>query len=714
MNKPSISSLILFLLPALLALTILGFVNGLTIHGFITEHEHHQKQIQQNADELKETLSFIQETGRIQLQLEDIIEDGLLQTKTPAELYTSHTQAVDKLESLNQKLAHLETMLRNSNTSPDLTPQLHEGFGRFKNYYLMATDMVAIDPATANTYGNLAQQEYFEFNRYALELSNHQSNTAEQILHTSDSTLQSSISFIYSMFAIATVLALLLAFYSAHKLSQYLREILTSLSSLTRNQKDIPALPALENLVKTSHGEIKHLGNAVLTFRASLIQNQLEQEKIYNLAFVDNLTSLLNRTSLIHTLTQQLPELIAHQRQNILIKLNINRFKLFNDGMGYDFGDQLLQSLAARISEFDNPKLHCFRTGGDEFAMILEPKNSLAPEALDQLLERLQNHISLALDINGHLIEITTNLGVSHYPISANDTATDCLRRSMIAMHKSKDLGQRKTVIFDEILLTIASEQYEIEKDLARAIDNNELQFYLQTQVHPTHKTQFAECLVRWQHPIKGLISPVAFIKIAEKSDLIVQIDRWMLRQACLFINEQTRLGKLIHISVNISARHFTRPDFIEGIEKILTETAADARKLTLEITESILVNDLDAIVETMSTLQKHGFQFSLDDFGTGYSSLAYLRKLPVQELKIDKTFIDDLESNAEDFQLVSAIFEVAKTFGLSVVVEGVETQNQLSILHKIGAPIIQGYIFSKPIPSADWAATNLVEPLRY
>lgn len=705
MNKPSISALILFLLPALLALTILGFVNIFTIQHFIDEHQHHQQQIQQNSDELSETLNFIQQTGKIQLQLEQIVEDGLLETKTPGELYLNHAQILDQLYVLNNDLIQLKTLLSQSNTAPGLITLLQEGFERFKNFCLMTTDIVAINPLTAKTYSALAQHEFFEFNRYAYQLSNHQSDIAEKILHSSDHTLQESINFIYGMFILATVLALILAFFSAHKLSEYLREILTSLSSLTRYSKEIPELPSLEHLVQNSHGEIKHLGNAVLKFRSSLLQNQTEQQQIYKLAFIDGLTDLLNRTSLVQKVTQQLPELIASRRQNILIKLNINRFKLFNDGMGYQFGDDLLQLLSQRLIAFDYPKHSCFRTGGDEFAVILEPNEPLSTETLSGILDKLQNHISLPFTINEHQIEITTNFGVSRFPNTPNDTAAECLRRSMIAIHKSKDLGLQKTVIFEESLLTMASEQFEMEKDLTRAIENNELEIYLQTQVHPTQKTHFAECLVRWRHPQKGLISPDAFIKIAEKSDLIVQIDKWMLNQASLFINHQTLLGRLIHLSVNISGSHFTRNDFINGIETILENTGVDASKITLEITESILVDDLDSVVKTMHALKKYGFQFSLDDFGTGYSSLAYLKKLPVQELKIDKMFIDEIEHNREDFKLVSAIFEVAKTFGLSVVVEGVETQNQLTILHQIGNPIIQGYIFAKPIPAADWAA---------
>ncbi|WP_040726721.1 bifunctional diguanylate cyclase/phosphodiesterase [Thiomicrorhabdus sp. Kp2] len=708
MRKLQISSLLIFLLPAFLGLGIMGVVYLYGTTHFIEAEQRNLVGIEQNAQLMSSTVNFIQKTGRLHSRLENLIEAAKKRTQSQEQLYIQHTQIIDELAILEKQFADLKSFLSKDINSQESIAKWQAGFVKFKNFTTMATDIIAIDPSTAENYINAAQKSFFDFSYNAYQVSEQLTLQTNQTLSSSKTLLEDSTQLLYIMFVASSLIAFLIAILAARKLSEYHRVILSSLSVLTQNSKRVPELPQITKLVETTtSGEIKNLGQAVLKFREVLITNQEEQTRIYELAYSDTLTKLPNRASLLKVINTELEELKRSQRQNLLLKINLNRFKLFNDGMGYEFGDELLKLVALRLKNFKQPNMECFRVGGDEFAIRVPCtsfQNGDLSQKLNMIAESLHEHLGEYFSISNNRIKITVNIGMTLYPLSDDDSPLEVFRHSMIALHNSKEHGQRQTVIFNEELLKNANDSFEVEKDLEKAIKNNELEFYLQSQVYPKSSIHYAESLVRWIHPQKGFISPAVFIGIAEKSELIIQIDKWMLNKACEFIVQQTLQGKKVHISVNISGRHFIKPGFIDYIDALILKTGVDANKLTIEITESVLMTDLEAVIEKMHYLRRYGIRFSIDDFGTGYSSLAYLKKLPVQELKIDKLFINDIASNEDDLKLVRAIFEVAKTFDLDVVVEGVEEDNQLEIVNKIGDPIIQGFIYAKPIPAGEWA----------
>ena len=707
MKKFQVSSMIIFLMPALLGLGILVLVNLYSTTHFIDAEQRNLSEIEQASQDMNSTIRFIQQTGQLHTRLEQLLDAAKKQSLSQGQLYIGHTQIIDELDQLDKQFAQLKSQLSKAQNSEESIEKWQAGFIKFKNFSIMATDIIAIDPSTAQTYINEAQKSFLDFSFNAYAISEGLSVQAQQTLTASKTLLEESKSILYIMFAVSSLVALLVAILAARKLSEYHRDILSSLSQLTQNTKSVPELPRINQLVEKTSGEIHNLGQAVLKFRQALILNEAEQKQIYELAFSDALTKLPNRSSLLKALNSELDELKRSKHQNLLIKINLNRFKLFNDGMGYEFGDEVLKLFALRLKSFKLPKVECYRVSGDEFALTVPCyafENSDLREQLNLISESLHEHLGEYFSIANHRIKVTVNIGMTLYPLNDDDSPLEILRHSMIALHKSKELGQRQTVIFNEALLKSANDSFEVEKDLEKAIKNNELAFYLQSQVHPTSSIHYAESLVRWVHPQKGLISPAVFIPIAEKSDLIIQIDKWMLEKACEFIVQQTLKGQKVHISVNVSGRHFIKADFIDYIESLIINTGVDGHKLTIEITESVLMTDLEMVIEKMRYLRRHGIRFSIDDFGTGYSSLAYLKRLPVQELKIDKFFINEIATNKEDLKLVQAIFEVAKTFGLNVVVEGVEEQDQLEIIKGLGNPIIQGFIYARPIAASEWA----------
>ncbi|WP_460188570.1 putative bifunctional diguanylate cyclase/phosphodiesterase [Thiomicrorhabdus hydrogeniphila] len=708
MRKLQISSLLIFLLPAFLGLGIMGLVYLYSTTHFVGTEQRNLADIEQNAQLMSSIINFIQETGQLHTRLENLIDAANKQTLSQEQLYIQHTKIIDELAVLDKQFVDLKGLLSKDANSLESIAQWQAGFVKFKNFTIMATDIIAIDSSTAHRYINAAQKAYFDFSYNAYRVSEQLSLRTNQTLSSSKALLKDSTQFLYIMLVVSSLVALFMAVLAARKLAENHRVILSSLSVLTQNSKRVPELPRITKLIETTtSGEIKKLAQAVLKFREVLITNQEEQTKIYELAYSDMLTKLPNRATLLKVVSADLEESKRSKKQNILLKINVNRFKLFNDGIGYEFGDELLKLVALRLQSFSLPNIECFRVGGDEFAVKVPYtsfKNDDLCKQLNTLAESLHEHLAEYFFISNHRIKITVNIGITLYPLANDDSPLEVLRYSMIALHNSKEKGQRQTVIFNEELLKNANDRFEVEKDLEKAIKNNELEFYLQSQIHPKGSTFYAESLVRWVHPQKGFISPTVFIGIAEKSELIEQIDNWMLNKACEFIVQQTLQGKKVHISVNISGRHFIKPGFIDYVDSLIHKTGVDAHKLTIEITESVLMADLETVIEKMRYLRRYGIRFSIDDFGTGYSSLAYLKKLPVQEIKIDKLFINEIASNEDDLKMVRAIFEVAKTFGLDVVVEGVEEEDQLEIVNKIGEPIIQGFIYAKPIPAVEWA----------
>jgi EAL domain-containing protein (putative c-di-GMP-specific phosphodiesterase class I) len=307
--------------------------------------------------------------------------------------------------------------------------------------------------------------------------------------------------------------------------------------------------------------------------------------------------------------------------------------------------------------------------------------------------------------MNGELIHIDASIGIAILPESPHATAAEVLRQADMAMAKAKIEGRARTMFFEAAMGETVKERFQMEAELRTAIMENQLRLYLQPQVDANGRQVGAEALVRWQHPTRGLIPPGLFIPLAESSDLIVTLDRWMLMSVCRLLARLDAEGSSLHLSVNISPRHFQQSDFVDEIKRQLQVSAADPSHLVLEVTEGIVIGDIGEVVAKMTTLSTLGIHFSIDDFGTGYSSLAYLKRLPIHELKIDKSFIQDSTTDPNDAALVETILSIAKHLHFQVVAEGVETQAQADFLNARGSVIHQGYLFGRPEPVTAWLA---------
>ena len=457
------------------------------------------------------------------------------------------------------------------------------------------------------------------------------------------------------------------------------------------------------------------------------IRTRLAAEaEIRQLAHFDALTGLSNRRSLLEQVVQELAAAELQPRRAALATININAFQSVNDSLGMAAGDAVLRTMARRLSALQSQGQRLARVDGDTFALLLcdlqGDLNQASAEAA-RTIERLLAAIAEPLEVQGQVLHLSAGAGVVMIPNDSRD-APELLREAETAMHRAKDAGDSRVYFFAHALQEAASERLALRSDLRRALEAKPapLLLHYQPQVDSQGRLAGVEALVRWQDPRRGLVSPVHFIPEAEASGLIVPLGNWVLEEAATTLHRWqndpacTPWATKLTMAVNVSARQFREADFIGRIESLIARVGIAAFSLELELTESVLVDDLEATLEKMAQLRSHGVRFALDDFGTGYSSLAYLKRLPIDVLKIDRSFTMDIDAPEHSGQgkrpavLIDAIVAMAHQLDLRVLAEGVETLAQQERLLRSGCDLFQGYRFSRPLPEAEfraWAAAQ-------
>ena len=444
-------------------------------------------------------------------------------------------------------------------------------------------------------------------------------------------------------------------------------------------------------------------------FQTDVTERKMTEKRLLHDALHDTLTGLPNR-ALFQDRLNHVVEL-AKRREDYLfavIFLDLDRFKMINDSLGHLVGDQLLVAIAHRLKICLRTSDTIARLGGDEFAILLEDIQDTTDAT--EVADRVQRDLTLPFNLDGQEVFTTTSIGIA-FSSTGYDRPEDLLRDADTAMYRAKAAGKARYEVFDKTMHTRAVALLQMENDLRRAIDRQEFQLHYQPIVClGTGSVTGFEALLRWQHPDCGLISPLEFIPVAEETGLIIPIGTWVLREACRQMQiwqQQSPRNPPLTISVNLSGKQFSQPDLIEQITDILQESGLAPQSLKLEITESALLEDPDTAASMLQQLQTLGIWLSVDDFGTGYSSLSYLHRLPINTLKIDRSFINSVDADVEKLELVRTIIVLAWNLGLDVVAEGIETSKQLSQLKALKCESGQGYLFSKPMDTE--AATALI-----
>lgn len=425
------------------------------------------------------------------------------------------------------------------------------------------------------------------------------------------------------------------------------------------------------------------------------------EEKIQHLAFYDPLTSLPNR----RLLRDRLQQAAALSRRNghfcALIFLDLDDFKNVNDLYGHQTGDELLCQVAQRLKSTLRELDTVARLGGDEFVIMLEGLEPQPEEAAAQV-EHIGSKLMLALRepyrVSEHQLFNSASLGVVLFNDEAHNV-DELMQRADLSMYSAKSAGKNALHFYDPVMQEMVSQRLQLEHDMRRGVAEGEFVLYLQPQMNHLGELQGAEALVRWLHPQRGLLGPALFIEIAERSGLIAELDLYLLKQGCQLLARWAAQPVFagLSLAVNISSRLLYKDDFIAQVQRILAETQANPRQLKLEITESLLLSDKHEAALRMQVLQSLGIRFSIDDFGTGYSSMAYLQQLPLNQLKIDQSFVRELPESSS-LAIVRAILALAHSLGLEVIAEGVETQAQWDVLRDNGCQFFQGYLFSQPV----------------
>lgn len=458
---------------------------------------------------------------------------------------------------------------------------------------------------------------------------------------------------------------------------------------------------------------IAHRVKYMLRSRDAFHNLKTSEERLRYLAYYDALTGLPNRTSFRENLTNFI-ELAERGNYSVAVLfIDLDRFKRINDTLGHNFGDQLIKDVANKLKENlrqsdllarnmgENITSEVARQGGDEFNIFLSRIDNLEDATI--VCQRIIDSVSQPIKIGQYEVVITPSIGVSVYP-NDGKTVDDLLKNADIAMYYAKDQGRRCFKFYSDSLNAQALERLELEESMRIALLKGQFELFFQPQVDiKNNKIVSGEALIRWRHPEMGIISPAEFIPIAEESGLILEIGDWVLRNACEKAKAWSDMGLPCRVAVNLSSLQFKQGNFIEGVRQVLRDTQLPSQLLELELTESVIMSDVDENIGRLQAIKAMGIALAIDDFGTGYSSLSYLKRFPIDTLKIDRSFVTDIATDEDDEAIVSAIIALASTMKLGVIAEGVETEGQLEILKNYQCSLVQGYYFSRPLIETDF-----------
>ena len=468
---------------------------------------------------------------------------------------------------------------------------------------------------------------------------------------------------------------------------------------MTGVRRDGSSFPALTSLSAVS---VAGTGTVITAIVRDLSDQKEIEALLQHQALHDGLTGLANRAMLMDRLEQALARVRRHHELCGVLFVDLDRFKAVNDSLGHAVGDRLLIEVTARITVCVRETDTVARVGGDEFVVLCESIDSV--QHATEIAQRMIASICRPCRFDDDDAQVGASIGIA-FSSDGVGTGDACFANADIAMYRAKKNGRGRYELFDEAMQRWVTEQAALELALRQAVSRDELELLYQPIVHAeTCQVRGVEALVRWRRPGFGLVAPDEFIPLAEETGLIVEIGAWVLDRACRDLADWTDLypERSLGVAVNVSSRQLTSFDIVDTVKATVERTGVEPRRLTLELTESTLIDDAASTQTILRELRNLGLNLSIDDFGTGYSSLTYLRVFPISILKIDKSFVRTIGTQREDTAIVAAVLALARNLGITVVAEGVETPEQFAVLQMLACPYVQGYLFSRPVPAAD------------
>ena len=469
--------------------------------------------------------------------------------------------------------------------------------------------------------------------------------------------------------------------------------------------------------VSLSFSKIPHATHqSYVVLLRDITQQRQDEEEIRRLAFYDPLTGLPNRRLLLDRVRHAMANAARLQQHGSLMFLDLDHFKVLNDTLGHDVGDELLQQVATRLRSCVRDGDSVARLGGDEFVVLLEGLNAHASEAATQaelVAHKILETLAQPYSLRQHSYSSTPSIGIVVF-MQDVESMDDLLKKADVAMYQAKAAGRNTARFFDPVMQAAVATHAELAKEIRQGLQRQEFVLHYQVQVDQQGRCLGVEALVRWNHPTRGLVAPNQFIGLAEETGMILPLGQWVLETACAQLLAWSQQPATAHwtVAVNVSASQLAQTEFVCSVGRALRQSGAPAAQLKLEITESMLVNDMEDIIEKMGAIQALGVSFSLDDFGTGYSSLSYLKRLPLSQLKIDQSFVRDVLTDPSDAVIARTVVALGHSLGLHVIAEGVESAAQRDALAEMGCDAFQGYFLGRPAPARELGVQALADPL--